>query len=130
MQVKVWNDNIYDFKEPNFKGQPIVVKAGEYITMDYEEAVEFQGKFSPMAPEDTADAEIPKYFKKIRIEKPEGASVSPSVTEYVCQLTGKKFSNLDDYKKHLVASAELYADSLNVDEAAEAEIAEKKKRKA
>ena len=128
MQVKVWNDNIYDFVEPSFKGQKVVVPSKGHITMDHEEAVEFQGKFSPMAPEDTIDSEVPKYFKMIRIEKPEGASAVNSPTEYVCQLTGKKFSRLEDYKKHLIASAELYADQIVVDEAAEAEIDRKRKK--
>lgn len=129
MQVKVWNDNIHDFTEPSFKGQKIVVPSKGHITMDYEEAIEFQGKFSSMPPEDCPEQEVPKYYKMIRIEKPEGATVL-SPTEYVCQLTDKKFSTLDEYKKHLVASAALYADQIVVDESAEAEIAERKKRKA
>lgn len=128
MQVKVWNDNIYDFKEPNFKGHPVVVPAKGFVEMDYEEAIEFQGKFSSMPPEDTQDSELPKYYKMIRIEQPKGGVIQKPITEYVCQLTGKKFATLDEYKKHIVASAELYADSLNVDEAAEAEIAHKKRK--
>lgn len=127
MQVKVWNDNIHDFTDPNFKGQQIVVKAKGFIEMDYEEAVEFRGKFASMPPEDCLESEVPKYFKMIRVEQPRGGVV-PIVTEYVCQLTGKKFGNLDDYKKHLVASASLYADQIAVDQTAEKEIEEKKKR--
>jgi len=129
MLVTVWNDNVHDFTEKNFKGQKIVVPAKGSIKMDYEEAVEFQGKFSSLPPEDCPEQDVPKYFKMIRIEKPEGATVT-GPTEYVCQLTAKKFHSLDEYKKHLVASAALYADSILVDESAEAAIAEGKKRKA
>lgn len=127
MLVKVWNDNTYDFKEPNFKGNVVLVKAGGFIEMDLEEAVEFQGQYSPLPPEDTQPDDQVKYFKKIRIERPPQATMTVA-TEYVCQLTGKKFGILEDYKKHIVASAELYAGSLVVDEVAEAEISAKRKR--
>ena len=127
MQVKVWNDNAYDFIDPNFKGQKVVVPSKGHVTMDLEEAVEFQGRFSPLPPEDCVDEEeVKKFYKMIRIERPAGAVAQSGPTEYVCQLTGKKFANVDDYKKHIVASAELYADQLVVDENAESELKRKR----
>ncbi len=66
-KVKVWNDNIHAHVE-DFKGTKLVIPAGDFIVMDWEEAVEFKGQFTPMAPHDAPEAEKSKFYKKIRID--------------------------------------------------------------
>jgi len=66
--VKVWNDNIYPFKQV-MKGAPIEIPAGEFIEMDYEEAVDFRGMFSPLPPQDYSGDER-EFYKMIRVEAP------------------------------------------------------------
>lgn len=75
MKVKVWNDNKYDHTEP-FKGKTLTIKAGEFIEMDYDEAVEFKGQFTPprLGGDDAPD---PRFFKMIRVEKPPVVELRP-----------------------------------------------------
>lgn len=67
-KVKVWNDNKYPHTE-TFKGDKITIPAGGFIEMDYVEAVEFQGQFTPIKKLGTG-ADDPTGFKMIRVEQP------------------------------------------------------------
>lgn len=66
-KVKVWNKNVHPYKEV-FKGTPIEIPAGGFVEMDYEEAVEFKGTFSPLPPEDCPEPS--KYYKMIVVDAP------------------------------------------------------------
>ena len=67
-RVKVWNDNSHDHVE-TFKGNQVTVPAKGFIEMDFEDAVQFKGQFTPMLirADGTHD---PKGFKMIRVEQP------------------------------------------------------------
>lgn len=45
-QVKIYNDNIHDYRE-KYKEQDIEIKAGKYILMEDDEAVQFLGQMPP-----------------------------------------------------------------------------------
>jgi hypothetical protein len=66
--VKVWNDNDYPHKE-RYKGDMVEIPAHGHVEMEWEEAIQFAGQFTPpiMRGDGTHD---PRGFKKIRVERP------------------------------------------------------------
>lgn len=66
--VKVWNDNVHPHKEM-FKGVEITIPPGGSVEMDYIEAVEFKGQFTPPKTDGSGKPD-PRFFKKIRVEQP------------------------------------------------------------
>lgn len=75
-KVKVWNRNKYPHKEL-YKGDQVVIPAGGFIEMDWEEAVQFKGQFTGMAPLKSEDDGAggmgepdPRFFKMIEVESP------------------------------------------------------------
>jgi len=111
MQWQVWNKHPmgYTHKE-KFKGEDIIIKAGEFILMDYEEAVQFRCQYFPMKllGDNTQD---PMTFKVIELKpngKPEEAKPF-----YVSPVDGKKFETqqeLDTYLKENFADREKVVD--------------------
>lgn len=122
---RVWN------RHPNglthtekFKEREISIKAGEYVLMDYEEAVQFRGQFFPMK-KDAQGAPDPRGFKCIQIEKHDDQTDETKTSEFVCHFDGAKFpsqSLLDAYVK------QNYSEHSFKDEAIEEEIKAEKKR--
>lgn len=116
---RVWN------KHPNglthtekFKDQDIVIKAGEFVLMDYEDAVQFRGQYFPMK-RNAQGAPDPSGFKIIHLEKhDDGADDKPS-EEFVCMFDGRKFPTQKLLDQYLT---ENYADKTFVDEKIEEEI--------
>lgn len=111
-KVKVWNDNKYPHVE-EFKGTKITIPAGECIEMDWEEAVEFKGQFTPMV-RNGADELDPRFFKMIRVERP---TVLPIKDDLVCHADGKTAATKEDLEKMLAQ----YSDRRVVDKDAEKE---------
>lgn len=68
-KVKVWNDNEYPHEE-EFKGEKIRIEAHQFIEMDWEEAVEFKGQYTPIKFLGDGQTHDPRGFKKIRVERP------------------------------------------------------------
>ena len=68
--VKVWNDNIYPFVDKDFQGKRIEVPAKGCVTMDYDDALKFAGKFNPPIRDADGSGFDPKSYKMIRIEEP------------------------------------------------------------
>lgn len=66
MRAKVWNDNVYPYSE-KFKGDDIYIPAGQFIEMDYDEAIMFKGSFSSIV-RDADGQPKPESYKKIRVE--------------------------------------------------------------
>lgn len=124
MQVKVWNDNVFDFTQ-RFKGSEVTVPAKGHIEMEFEEAVEFTGAYSPMAPEDEPQPE--RFFKRIRYDQPTSHEVKAE--GYRCVATGKTFQNKDEYITHLQKQLSENKERLVVDEEAEREIAARQKKR-
>jgi hypothetical protein len=87
-QVKVWNDNRYEHKE-KFKGKEIVIPAGGAIEMDFEEAIEFKGQFTPVV----AGKDAERHFKKIRVEWPKDAGTR--VDPLTCHADGSQMGSVE-----------------------------------
>lgn len=66
--VKVWNDNVYEYKE-TFKGELKLIPAKGYIEMEYEDAIDFKGAYSPIITDGNGN-HLPQGFKMIRVEQP------------------------------------------------------------
>lgn len=99
--VKVWNDNQYEHVE-KYKGEEIRIKPGQYVEMDYIDAVDFRGQFitPKMLGPNNPD---PRFYKMIRVEEP----AEPVVKEdrNVFHATGEVFKD----KAQLIEFAQAYA---------------------
>lgn len=112
-RVKVWNLNVHEHKE-EFKGVMLEIPAKGFIEMDWEDAVQFRGQYTPMLikADGTHD---PRGFKMIKVDPPS----EPIFKEapLVNHATGQTASNAQELAKMLAEVAHLRA----VDPAAEAE---------
>lgn len=100
MQVKVWNDNVHDFSDANFKGEKIHIPSKGYIEMEFNEANEFRCKYSPMV--DSGDGtQDPRSYKIIRIEKPESAKLVATPAGFPCQACGKTYESTGMLNLHI-----------------------------
>lgn len=96
--VKVWNDNVHEFKQ-EFKGEKFVIPAKQFIEMEYEEAIDFKGSFSPMPPPDYSGDES-LFFKMIRVEAPPPNSIYKDES-HTNHLTGQQFASSDELARAL-----------------------------
>jgi hypothetical protein len=116
MKAKVFNDNIFEYKE-RFKGDQIVIPAKGYIEMQYEEAMEFKSTFSPIVLD--ADGR-PKAegFKMIRVE-PIGdpTKAKSKLDENKCHACGKVLESQAALAAHIL---EVHPESLSTDSRDEA----------
>jgi hypothetical protein len=67
LQVKLYNRNTYDYNEV-FRGEPIHIKAGGYIVIDYEKANLFMGTMCSVK-KDKGGKALPESFKKLEMDK-------------------------------------------------------------
>lgn len=109
-----------------FKGDLITIKAGEYILMDYEDAVQFKGQFFPIKM-DAMGQQTPESFKMIKIEcHTEDLSIK-EVKQFVCPMDGKKFNTEAELTAYIEAN---FGEAPRViDPELDKDIAEKKKTK-
>lgn len=116
--VKVYNDNIYPYREV-FKEEVYEIPAGGFITMDKAKAIMFHGSFSPIVKNAQGEYD-PKYFKKIRLEEisPE---VAKPVAKFICQMDGKEFNS----QKELDA----WIDENHLDNLSDSKVAEDRRKK-
>ncbi len=113
MKVKVWNRNKFPHTE-KYKGAEYTIAAGGFIEMEFEDAVDFKGQFTPMPPEDY-NGDPAKFHKMIVVEWPEdpGTKVDP----LVCHADGSAASSQDA----LIAKIAQYSHIAAKDELAERE---------
>lgn len=123
MRAKVWNDNTCEWTEM-FKGEKVTIPAGKYIEMEFYDAHEFKGQYSPIKikPDDTQD---PKSFKMIRVVKvtQEDGELDDSKQVFPCNLCKKVFTTEAALIAH---SAKEHADQMIVDPSAEEEVPKRK----
>ncbi len=100
-KVKVWNDNTHDHTE-KFKDKILTVPAKGYIEMEYLDAVDFKGQYTPIKLLGTG-AQDPAGFKMIRVEPPKEDLFTED--KNVFHGTGKQFSEPGE----LIAFAKAYA---------------------
>lgn len=97
MKAKVWNDNKFVHKE-KFRGDMVTIPPGEFIEMDYMDAVQFRGQMTPIS-RDVDGAPTPKSFKMIRLEVvPDKKKVE--FDNLVCQSCSYKAADQVDLAKH------------------------------
>lgn len=67
-KARVWNDNKTTDWSEDFKGKTIKIASGKSIDMDFFDAHEFKGQYSPirLLADETQD---PKSYKTIRVEE-------------------------------------------------------------
>lgn len=121
MKWRVYNrhPNGLTHKE-KFRDDLIEIKAGEFVLMDYEDAVLFRGQFFPMKL-DAMNQQTKESYKCIEI-KPDGESTAPVLTTktYVCHVDGKEFPSKAELEAYVEAK---YGELETVhDEALDAEI--------
>lgn len=111
-----------------FRGDRIEIPAGQFIVMDYEDAVQFKSQYYPMK-KNAMEQHDPDGFKCIRldpiIDEKENEEKVVEKLVYVCAMDGKKFSSPEALDAHI---STYYADRILVDEVAEKEIENNKKR--
>lgn len=90
--VKVWNENKYEHVEM-FKGKEIRLAPGieNAIEMDYIEACEFQGQFTPPAHKE--DPRPERRFKMIRVEHPKEPVIKD---DNIIHATGQRASSAQE----------------------------------
>lgn len=113
VMARVWNDNVYDFVDKDFKGSEVRVPAGGYTDMALEEACEFLGKFHrPVV--DGDGVPLATSYKKLRKEIL-GGDCEPSFACNLCKMTAVDQKSLDEHSK-------LHASALAIDPDADAAI--------
>ena len=100
---RVWNKHPMGLThKEKFKDEMKVIAAGEYILMDYEEAVQFKSQYTPIKKRPSGEDD-PAGWKVLHLEPDTGAaSPAADVKEFVCHFDGAKFpsqSLLDAYLK-------------------------------
>ncbi len=93
--VKVYNDNVHPHTE-RFQGKELTIPAGGHIEMEYEEAMDFRGQFTGLAPVAPNGAPDPRYFKMIRVEKLKEPLFKD--TSLVNPVTGKMHSTAEELR--------------------------------
>ena len=91
--VKVWNNNVHPFTQ-EFKSNKITIPPQAYIEMDYEEAVEFKGKFSPIITDGDGNP-LPESFKMIKVERPAHTAAVPGLMNHA---TGKQAATAEELR--------------------------------
>ena len=123
---RVWNmhPDKNSVHREKFRDDMIEIKAGKYVLMDYEDAVQFKGQYFPMiiGPDGQHD---PKGFKMIKLEKHDPSEEQEVQTEFISPIDGKKFHSQAELDKYLKTN---FSDQVFKDEVLDQEI-EKKKRK-
>lgn len=106
--VKLYNDNDLDHKE-RYKGAQIIIKAHDYIEMDYDEARQFMGQYFPYI-KTKGGTQDPKSYKMLRIDEEDAqrirdikASNAGDEKEkvFVCQSCGNEFRTKKGLLKHI-----------------------------
>lgn len=108
-----------------FQDSIVEIKAGEYVLMDYEDAVAFRGQYFPMFM-NAQGVQDEASYKCIELVK-DGNDVEEKVigeTRYVCHFDGKEFPTKDLLMSYIEQN---FKDKIVVDETVEVEIEEERK---
>ncbi len=105
MIVKVHNDNVHDHKE-EFKGSKLLIPAKGHIEMEYEEAIQFQGQCTGVAPQGEDGGPDARFYKMIRVEHvaPEAIFKDDGLVNH---MTGHKSSSAEELRAVLAEFAHL-----------------------
>lgn len=107
-KVKVWNDNVHDYKE-NFRGVEVFIKAKSFVEMEEMEAIKFRGNFSPVEVDHDGQP-LPRSYKMIRIEKIGDGQLTEE-KGFPCMACGKSYESEKVLNAHIEEKhSELWAD--------------------
>ena len=120
MKWRVYNMHPQGFThKEKFRDELLQIKAGEYILMDYEDAVLFRGQYFPMTM-DAGGQQDPKSYKVIKIEPDDKSAQTDVKKVYVCHVDGKEFPTPQELEAYVQAK---YGDlEPFIDESIEAEL--------
>lgn len=108
-----------------FQDSIVEIKAGEYVLMDYEDAVAFRGQYFPMFM-NAQGVQDPASYKCIEIVRDGNLTEDKPVveTKWVCHFDGKEFPSKDLLMAYI---EENFKDKIIVDEVAEKEVEEERR---
>lgn len=95
--AKVWNDHDKDHVEM-FKGDEIRVPAKGFIKMEWSEAVQFRGQYTPIERDGMGNDLKPK---KIRLEKMPVELSGNEAQQFICQMDRQEFSSQEELDEHI-----------------------------
>lgn len=121
MKAKVYNDNKYEYRE-NFKGEMIVIAPGNFVEMDFEDAIEFKSAFpNVIKPDfDGAGNQKPETFKMIRVEKGDYGEPAAAEEKFTCPQCGDELATEEALDRHI--------DKNHLDELMDQELADKRRK--
>lgn len=129
MQVKVWNDNKYPFKQ-RYQDRDINIAPGKFVMMEHDDAHQFLCMFHPIKM--NADGRPDEQTRKaLRIDTGHNPLPPAKAPEHICHCCGYKApsaTSLDAHVKEL--HIEQLADDEERDNQREQKIASKRKPKA
>jgi hypothetical protein len=128
-KVKVWNDNPHTDWVEKFKGDEVKIPRGQSIEMEFYEAHEFKGQFSPIKikADGTQD---PRSHKMIRVEalnQEQKDEVDDGQEVFQCNMCKKIYTTETSLIKHSEAK---HSDHIVTDPDAEQSIPKKRGRPA
>ncbi len=122
---KVWNRHPDGLTHrEKFREEMIVIPAGDYVLMDYEDAVLFRGQYFPIKtnPDGTHSRDS---MKVIHLEREDVIDAKESSPKYISQLDGKEFGSESELNAHL----EKFKEKIFQDETLDRELAAESRRK-
>ena len=106
---RVYNEHPHGLTHTEkFKEETIVIKAGEFVLMDYEDAVQFRSQYFPRR-KNAQGADDPKGFKVIHLKPHDEDAPKVVAAEFICHRDGAKFPTQALLDKHV---ADNYAAAL------------------
>ena len=117
MEVRVWNDNVYPYKEV-FQDERIEIPPGKFIMMDEKKAIMFKGSFAPMKL-NAQKQPMPESFKMIRIES-KSVPLKEEMPKFICQQDGKEFTSQAELDK--------WIDENHLDKLTDAKVADERRK--
>jgi hypothetical protein len=104
MKAKVWNDNKYVYTD-TLNGDKVTIPAGEFIEMDYMDAVLLKGKI-PKVKFDSGGLPMPESYQMLRVEqiKDDAKTVAANAAalDVTCQACSYKAADQVDLAKHIL----------------------------
>jgi uncharacterized C2H2 Zn-finger protein len=93
---RVYNDNKFMF-EQEFKGEKITILAGDFVEMDYDDAIQFKSMYYP--PKfDGSGVQKPESYKMLRVV---GQPPNMESSGFVCAACGDKFATETELDSHV-----------------------------
>lgn len=96
--ARVWNDNVHPHVE-KFKRKEIRIEPKAFVEMEWEDAIEFRGQFTPIEVDGAGQPKATS-FKMIRVEKIPETFKEPE-KEIACQACGMRQESMAALSEHI-----------------------------